>query len=919
MTQEERSELFSLLRDGIKEGMKATGTSGGLSNRSVNFIDDLAELDAEVKSFTKNLKYSTGSAKAWVNALGAGGPAFNALAGSMDQFKHELESVERELKNVKDEEHRIAAETKKQALKEAQVRVQLQASLGVLTSAVGGLVTGFWGATKTLIMGAAEFEQGLLEGRSGNDLFTSSMITGAKAAEQGAVTTAKFVQTLGDVSLVLGLIPGLGTAIRSALFIIGGALKMFGGVTEEAAHVASELAQRGFTLLNTNVNQLIAGFKEVNSVNGILAKGLSGLYDAAVMSGMGANVKEFSSAVKNSRDNLFLLGTSFSQGVDRMSKISAILRKDGSVTGMALTALGFSIQEQAELGIETAARLKVAGDRRANDDQYVASQTVEYAKTLKILNAVTGGNAREALKNAQMELQRASWQQSLSGMSKESYNIALAGQTQIAALGNKTIETAYQQFMQTGIIRDTSAAVFFQSNREFADGLTEMREAMLAGTMSEAEARDKFNKIIVASAEESKSKLKDNAVVFTDALGAGSATVKDNAEAVTALLKTLQVRNADTVTQAEKDAAAMTNNAERLNKAYQDMIQNTAIMGTEQLSKMKDYTTEWLAWSGSLKHLREDLTSALDAVIAKLRELAGVGSPAKPMVNGAQSSQIGAGVTHAAGTVAAPTTAQASSAASAAQAHAAASAEIAKKNPSIQNRLQAGMAAQQASRLRLLENSPTARNANAQNSALGLPTDTNPLASATPTLSNPLDHIIFGANGADSGKDRFDQLDPDVKKAFLDMVSQYVQQNPTAMIKFVSGKRTWAEQEQLRLKNSVTGKPTAPPGFSKHESGRAIDIDAASWNALGPLIKSNGFKTIPGDTGHIKMETGGVVTGSREGTNVTLAENNKSELVSPLVNGMLPGMKQLIDRVDTLIALTKSQNTTQGKMLRAVA
>jgi hypothetical protein len=67
------------------------------------------------------------------------------------------------------------------------------------------------------------------------------------------------------------------------------------------------------------------------------------------------------------------------------------------------------------------------------------------------------------------------------------------------------------------------------------------------------------------------------------------------------------------------------------------------------------------------------------------------------------------------------------------------------------------------------------------------------------------------------------------------------------------------------------------------------------------------------------METGGVVQGSPAGTDVTLAENNKSELVSPLVNGMLPGMKQLIDRVDTLISLTKSQNTTQGKMLRAVA
>jgi N-acetylmuramoyl-L-alanine amidase len=71
-----------------------------------------------------------------------------------------------------------------------------------------------------------------------------------------------------------------------------------------------------------------------------------------------------------------------------------------------------------------------------------------------------------------------------------------------------------------------------------------------------------------------------------------------------------------------------------------------------------------------------------------------------------------------------------------------------------------------------------------------------------------------------------------------------------------SGRRTHAEQ--LRLWNNRTNNPfpVAPPGTSRHEIGRALDIlvDGRPIQDVVPaeLIRKHGLSPLPGDAAHVE-------------------------------------------------------------------
>jgi LAS superfamily LD-carboxypeptidase LdcB len=944
LDSQDKQDLIDIMREGMR-GASGGGNSG--FNRSFSFTD-VKDLNDELKVFTKNLKSSTTGTKAWINALGVGGPQFAALSNSMDQFKHDLEAVDRELKNAATEEHRQAAEKKKQLLESAKVHAVTQAALGATASMAGTLARSFWGATKTMLMGAADFSQGLLEGKSGNDLFASAMMTSVDATKQVTIGFADLVKTLGDVGLALSLIPGIGWAVRGALIAGSVAAKVFGEVTKEAADVTAELAKKGLTLLNTNVNQLIGGFKDVASAGGILSGGLNQLYDAAVNAGMGANIKDFAGAVKNSKDNLYLLGMSFSQGVNRMAALSSVLRK--SNLGVLLDNLGYSLQEQAELAIETQARLKIAGDARANDEKYVAQQTVEYGKSLKVLNTITGGNAREALRAAQLktlEVGLTAKAAAIANNTGQDFAEVQKKQTQQLAIFKEMgaiAETGFLQYSQFGVIADRSAALLFESNEGYRNAVLDAVDIQNDKNKTEKDAANEAAIAGAKAAAAAAERARTGESMATSAAAQLSTTATASKDLFTAendLMKFGQKADEKALKQNKKDVDAMADNSERLNKAYNKMIENTAKAGTDFLKAMKPMTTQFLEYSGSLPVLMDHFHEALKNAAAWINQTFGGGAgkappplnpPPIPGTPGASNTQASKDYNKNAAAPVAPRPesdkrkqqtwdskfARGWNADGTAKANA--NAAPANKNATTPEQIQAKIDANKKSISgvnpiyevnRRYISRLTQENADLQTLLDNGATQLGGKLSEEEILK----HIKFQKD-----KTRFDMLNPIVKERFIGMLGEYLQTHPKDTFSFVSGFRTYDEQMKEWIGHGMNPAAAAQPGSSYHEYGRAIDMNPTEITKLGDLVTKYGF-TRGGvqDQEHIQMETGGVVQGSPAGTQVTLAENNKSELVSPLVNGMLPGMKQLIDRVDTLISLTKSQNTTQGKMLRAVA
>lgn len=125
---------------------------------------------------------------------------------------------------------------------------------------------------------------------------------------------------------------------------------------------------------------------------------------------------------------------------------------------------------------------------------------------------------------------------------------------------------------------------------------------------------------------------------------------------------------------------------------------------------------------------------------------------------------------------------------------------------------------------------------------------------------------------------------------------------------------------------------------SKHGTGEAIDLVVAGMKdnpgQYVSQLKEMGFSlaqfeekgkknangsVASGDHLHAQLAGGGIVAANPGGKNFKLGEGGRDELVTPLVNGMLPGMEDLIAAVNRLVDISKDHQSTSEKILYATA
>jgi hypothetical protein len=125
-----------------------------------------------------------------------------------------------------------------------------------------------------------------------------------------------------------------------------------------------------------------------------------------------------------------------------------------------------------------------------------------------------------------------------------------------------------------------------------------------------------------------------------------------------------------------------------------------------------------------------------------------------------------------------------------------------------------------------------------------------------------------------------------------------------------------------------------------HGSGRAFDLvlnDLKQYPEVVAKLRSmGGFSKVLDESikpanpekakewgPHLHAEVaaaqGAVVPATTGGVNVKVAEGGASEVIAPLKNGRLPGMDEMIDRLDQMISVLKDHRDTSEKIFNATA
>jgi hypothetical protein len=347
---------------------------------AVNETDDVfKQMDKTLKRFNKDLKDIQPASKNFKDFMAGTKKPLEDLEDTARKFD---KAMQKAIETGEDLRAAGIAEQKETTLKNVATS---NARRGLSNFAIG-----LGGVTKTMLSGATEFVKGLQGTAEGTELTGQAALRAAEASGKLADSIGSVLDAFGMILAVLG--PGkIWKGIGVGLSALGIGLETFGPALTEAA-------TEGIKILNTEVENTKKTFRDITSTGAEFAGGMTEMRE--VMTNAGLDVTQLGTIVKSNTENLSNMGLGLTESIKRFSGINKELRN--SQLGIQLRKLGLSTEEQGEMAIQTAAMLNASGRLRNMSDKEVAATTFQYAKDLKVLQNITGEDAKKKMEEARI-------------------------------------------------------------------------------------------------------------------------------------------------------------------------------------------------------------------------------------------------------------------------------------------------------------------------------------------------------------------------------------------------------------------------------------------------------------------------------------------------------------------------------------
>lgn len=249
-----------------------------------------------------------------------------------------------------------------------------------------------------------------------------------------------------------------------------------GFLGKAGAKVGDVLVDSG-EALDFFIDQLRAHADAFNSVTRsgiILGGGLTELAEQANQAGLG-NIKQMAIALDGAREHIQNIGLAGGDAADKISKTMGNMVRGTERFFTRLTALGFDVRAQGELIALNMAITRTAGAEYANRTRDTARETFELGKNMRLLQEITGRDAKAALERARQEANRARVLSTLQGAQVESYISA-------TATGSKTLNQALTEVLgPAGRIVSTNLNLFASAVPEFGAEVERIAEMVRKG------------------------------------------------------------------------------------------------------------------------------------------------------------------------------------------------------------------------------------------------------------------------------------------------------------------------------------------------------------------------------------------------------------------------------------------------------
>ena len=873
--------------DNPAENLNNLGATAGKTTRELDFLRDALY---STTTISKSIDRQFNSLD---RSLRSGGKFFKDLSGQMGSLTeslHELEDAAKAAAKADANADHDAIKTQIQLTQEKIKEIKVYQQARTVVAGIGNFLAD---AAKAQVTYAVDSQKTIIGGyQSGASAFKiAADLQGIELDQNTSLLSSVNTNAATVATGLIGLSVATGgtTAVMGGLAI--GATQAISSLLEWANKADTDIKKTRLSTAAAEIDNATKAWQDAAKAGAYFTDGLMGLRNEARLAGL--TQAQFTKLMSESNDDLRKFGGTATFGARKFAEVSnAMLPFRGSLIDMGMSVDDIASGTAHYMGI-----LQRVGNIQNMNAEELAEGAKEYLTNLAAVSATMGkDNAKKNLEDAERRLNEADVFNKIRQMSGGNIELEKRMTESFTLMMTKVpegLKDAAMQYFTTGRV----------TNKELQESIGLVNREGIYRYL------DTINQFIKSGDTNANDVIEANQVLHQDMESVASqvgrfrdAAAVGNKETNGALKL---FSNLFSSTQADVNAK----NQAVLNNVLNSITESnkTDVLGsTKAILQQQDLNLEIMkALDGSLMDLSGTIGDTAEAIRKRMKEIGFplIGKPRGVEIGGLQLGGRGGGGRHPPPTttqVTAPTVPTAPAPAPAAPAPAPAT----------------PIAAPPAA--------PRTRPTTPVSVAPAAPTT----ATATPGMMAPQIPHGLQTNGR--------QGDGMISQELQDKLPKLAALFGNSIITSLN------DAESFREGNTYPHKPP-----DKHGLGRAIDFQIPGYWASATMqrdpeavklskeyverIKSLGFSNVKDEylypnmgrttAGHFhaELEKGAIVKASTGGTDVRVAEKGSNELIAPLKDGMLPGMRDLIGAINDLVDITSAHKSSTDKLIRVMS
>jgi hypothetical protein len=375
-------ELIGLLK---RAGEKALFQPEGIDTFNTSLkgaadsADDVTAAHANASRrgtvFTQSLISNTKGLGKFHDSVRASAEATNLLKNQVAHAQQEFDNLYGTLSEGQRTEKRKNIEILKRQHEDAQARHEQMQKSGETSEAAGKSLRSLVGTLYHSIMTTTDT---LLSS-------TDSLGTTITALKAGIDVAGKTVGFAADLAKMFTGVNMAGKIAEFGLDALG-----------DAAEIGGEVLKDIIDLLGKEVAKTINAYQKMSSVGSVFAGGMEEMRATSQEAQMG--LEEFNRITVDNAKELAQSGLGITDAAKRFAGISKTMSESG--LREQISNLGYTFEEFGGLTADIMSRLGTSGQLNLKSDKEIGELTVEYAKNLRLISAVTGEDARKKMEES---------------------------------------------------------------------------------------------------------------------------------------------------------------------------------------------------------------------------------------------------------------------------------------------------------------------------------------------------------------------------------------------------------------------------------------------------------------------------------------------------------------------------------------